>query len=156
MSRASLRAAVVTHFTGVAGLTNLYRSQPKTIPAAAWGTPSGSVAFPYIESESEKRQSFGGDTGGRKRILYTVGLVVRFRSTSDGETAMDQFDALIEALKIRLRTDRTLGSAVFSAGEGDTQGDDDIDVISDLPQTEANVIHIWSVMRFQVVEWVTA
>lgn len=159
MSRATIRQAVVDWFGNghVAGLGTLYTAQPRTIPGGDFaitnGAMSGAVATVHIEHELEHRAALGGPYSGEKKIDYTVGLVVMFRSRqASQDDAMGDYDALIEAIKERLRSDRSFGGTVWIAGE--EQGG--IEINSDLPRLDKQTFTIWSVVRFVVSEWVQA
>jgi hypothetical protein len=161
MSRASVRDAVVNWFSppNVAGLNLVTRSKTKLVQGqeffASTGAGSGAVAFIYFEGKREHRRSIGGPKSGWKRAVYKVGLVVLFRSNKPKmEDASDDHDALMDAIEARLRSDRTLGGAVFSAGEGAELGQDDIETVSDLPKLVGQETHIWGVLRFEVAEWI--
>lgn len=167
MSRATMRAGVAAFFNtpAIAGLTTVYTSQPKSMSQFAKndGDRSGMLAYVFIEAEREHRKAMGGATGGKKRIVYDVGLVCLFRhngvdpsETADGAVqAMDDYDSTVELIKQRLRSDRTLGGVAFSAGEGAELMQDDIEIVSDLPtQVDGGALTIWSVVRFRTTEWI--
>lgn len=132
---------------------------------ASPGEQMGAAAYMHLEQDREHRKAVGGATSGKKRVVHHVGLVVLFKSLQQepgagevdpGEVAVDAHDILIEAIKTRLRSDRTLGGTVFSAGEGAELGADDIEIHSDLPRLVGTEIHIWTVVRFVVCEWITS
>lgn len=163
MSRASVRAAVANWFAAPAilGLNKVSTSQPKlAYPSEAFfgpNDPSGAVGFVFIEREEEMRRALGGPHGGTKELIYEVGLVIEFRSTHPlAEDAMDDYDSIIDLIKVRLRSDRTLGGQVFSAGEGNVLNGRDIEVLSDLPQIMDDTTHIWSAVRFHVLDFITS
>jgi hypothetical protein len=166
VSRATVRAAIVSTFTGITGLTAVYASEKKVTNGDEWyaaiGDRSGMLAFVFIEHEVEARRSLAGPSAGYKKISYDVALVCQFRhngeSTADGVDAgiqaIQDYDATIENLKAHVRLDRTLGGAVFQIGEGDTLSGDDIEITSDLPVTDADgLIHIWAAVKFRVIEF---
>jgi hypothetical protein len=169
VSRAEVRAAVATFFAppNVVGLNKVFQAEPRLVQGqdffagVAAGTGYGAVGIVHIESERESRRAFGGATSGKKRIDYEVALIVKYRSdlvaTTDINT-IGAYDALIENIKTRLRSDRTLGSptTIFQAGEGDTLGGPDIEILSDLPKKEGNIVHIWTAIRFKVVQFITS
>lgn len=167
MSRATVRAATVAWFAppNVAGLYTVYKAQPKLIPNTAYragapaGTASGAIMFPHIEEETEHRIAFGGATSGHKLIEYKLGLVVRFLSVrTKSEDAQDDYDALIEAVKQRIRQDRTWGTSasanpIFEAGDRGPG----IHLISDLPRQNKNgATLIWSALTVSMFEVITA
>lgn len=161
MSRAEVRSAVANFFAppAVAGLNTVYRSEPKIIQGqdffagAAAGIGTGAVGVVHIERESEQRRALGGATSGKKRIDYDVAMIIRFRSDLvSGTAAMDAYDTMIDGIKTRLRSDRQLNAAgtIFSAGEAGEQGGSDIEIISDLPVKEGQVVHIWTACRLPI------
>jgi hypothetical protein len=168
MSRASVRAAVVAWFAppAVDGLNAVYSSKRKIVQAeetysGSLGSGSGAHAWVYIERKREHRRGFGGppgpNTGGKKRVVYDVGFVVIFRSVRPKmEDAVDDHDALMDAIEARLRLGRDLGGQVFSAGEGGELGQDDIETLSDMPKQAGQETHVWSVVKFVVTEWLTS
>jgi hypothetical protein len=157
MSRSTIRAAVASYFTtpAIPNLT-IYTSEPRIQPSPlpVDGSGSGASAFVYIEREREYRRALGGAQGGKKEIVYEVGLVVTFRSNKSGDQAMGDYDSVVENIKSRLRADRTLGApgVVFQAGESGTG----IEIISDLPKKIGQLVEIWSVVRFTVSEWINS
>lgn len=167
MSRATVRAAVVAWFAppAVSGLNAVYSSKRKIVQAqetysGPLGSGSGAHAWVYIERKREHRRAFGGPpgpgTGGKKRVVYDVGFVVIFRSVRPKmEDAVDDHDALMDAIEARARLGRTLGDKVFSFGEGGDLGQDDIETLSDMPKQVSDETHIWAVMKTVAVEWLT-
>ena len=159
MGRATVRSAVTDWFAppNVAGLNAVYTSQPKKIEGseffAAAGAGSGAVAYVYIEDEREIRTHVGGPTSGKKRVDYTVAIVVQFRSTKPkGEDAMADYDALLDAVHSRIRADRTFGSAsLLQVGEGSFG----VQMSHDLPRKDGETTVIWGAVRFQATEVLT-
>lgn len=163
MSRATVRAALTSGFAAVSGLTTVTSSEKKFQSAnefySAVGNHSGAVAFVFIERELESRRALGG----WKKLSYDVGLVCKYRhngidptDTYDaGIQAMDEWDTTLENIKVYTRAHRTMNGGVWQIGEGDTLHGDDIEIQSDLPVTDKDgFIHIWSVVRFKVIDWV--
>jgi hypothetical protein len=96
------------------------------------GMPAGRNmgAFMVVElgNDQERREAIAGPpvtdgsgnivSGGIKRDDYRVTLQVFHMSQMDyTEDAVDDVDKLIEAIKQRIRTDRTLGGVCTQAGE---------------------------------------
>jgi hypothetical protein len=167
MGRLFVRQAVAIWFAppSVLGLYTVYRAEPKQVPGtdffagAPAGTPSGAVAYPYVESQNEHRIAIGGPHSGWKQGDYDVALIVRFVSNQGtGEAAQDDHDSLMDAIVARLRADRQLGTTnaqtpyIFQAGEGDAVGGADVHVLSDLPKQNGQQVVIWSAVRFRCVE----
>lgn len=161
-----MRAAIVEYFDqAVEGLGAVYPAKPKNIKATDYyveGYDFGAIAYPYIETQHERRFEIVGEGQGRrgKWVTYMIGLVVEFRAKARAsETAIDNHDSLIDGIVERLCADPLLGTTdgtVFRAGEGDGLGADDIEVVSDLPQHEGDHSTIWSVVRFTVIETPTS
>lgn len=92
------------------------------------GQGFGSVVIVAVESDTEKRESIGGPpqtdadgnvvAGGWKLVTYSVTLDSYFLSQEKmAEDAEANCDNLIEAIKEKLRQDRTLGGICLDAGE---------------------------------------
>jgi hypothetical protein len=160
MSRTTVRAAVANWFTtpAIPGVGTVFTSLPKTIQGSdslsGVGALDGASLAVYIESEQEYRKAFAGATDGHKRIEYRVVLQVAFRSVKQlAQDAMTDFDTLIELLKVRLRSDRTLGGQVWQAGEGNGLGAPDITCRYQIPKVTGNgEIHQWAALTFTVIE----
>lgn len=158
MSRATARAAVAAWIAppNVAGLNKVYASPPKVISstdyAGAAGVTAGCVAVIYILSRTDERIAIGGATSGWKRVRYVVDLDLWFRDTQpDAVVAQAAFDATVDALLARLRTDRTLGSPdVWQALEGGLTDR------SSEPQLEGDVTVIRGDVQFLLDEMIQA
>ena len=126
-TRAAARAAIAAWFAppNVVGLNTIFPSFPLRIADAAYfagtvpGTQSGAVAVVHIIRETETRVAMGGPTSGVKRADFECSLQVMMHSTlQTAEGATDDLDAVVNAIKVRLRADRTFGSVdVWQAGE---------------------------------------
>ena len=168
MSRATVRAAIAAWFAppNVAFVGYIYRAQPKIeLPVLnkntlTVGSPSSASGVVWIAKEREMRIAAGGPTGGYKHILYDCSLVLHFNSVHPQlESAMDDFDVMIESVKERLRAGRatvlgtSTGSApLFNVGE-DAPG---IDIDYDMPTLVQNVTYIWAALSFGVEEIIYA
>lgn len=178
MSRSTVRTAVADWFAAgdVPGLQKIHRNEPFDF----WGTSffpdggdTGVVMYVHIDGESERRVTtpaqapgvVAASAAGWKEITYRVGLVINAWSLPKNDAgdedasvlAMDDFDALIEAVKARAREDRTLGGAVYSLGTGGPTQADDIVVVSDMPGLWTDgYVHIRSVVQFTVTDWLRA
>ena len=161
MSRTTIRYDVATFFQppAVTGLNKVYASIPKRIPGSdfrygqAAGTKSGAVGVVHILSENEERRAIGGATSGKKWVHYTVELQVFCHSIEMyAEDAMTYFDSVIDNVKARLRSDRTLNvyPNIFEAGERELSGVYGEPVVLADGSTE-----IWGAVRFEVSEFLT-
>lgn len=123
------------------------------------GTRTGSRIVVYIPQQTEFREAFGGATSGMKRVLYHVRLCCYLRSNSPhAEDAQDDMYALRDALVDHTRADRTLGNAVFQAGEA-IEGMGAAAAISfeyGQPETKAEMTKGFLLMSFGAVEFVFA
>lgn len=117
------------------------------------GTRTGSQIVVYIPRSSETRFALGGATGGQKNVLYEVQLACYVRSrTPHAEDAQDDVYALRDALVEHLRADRTLGGAVFQAGEHVDGGSGSVDIEYGQPETKAELTKSFLLMTFPALE----
>lgn len=162
MGRASVRAAIAAYFApaNVAGLSTLYRARPKSIPAQAFklaaGSGSGAVLVIHLATDEERRLTLGPPTAAQKFNVHDVAMELLFQSVKvDALAAMDDHDALVDALMVRFRTDRTLGSTngvpIWQAGE-DPAG---IKLELSEPKLGKENLIVNGVIRFQAYEVVT-
>ncbi|WP_019059941.1 hypothetical protein [Streptomyces prunicolor] len=148
----------------VSGVGVVRRGKPKDDKAADYflgmdpGARTGSVILVHVPRQHEYRRALGGEHSGLKQIVYEVILRVFLRSTTSyAEDAQDDAYALRDALVEWMRRDRTLGEAVFQAGEHITEsGGDGIDVEYSEPATAANLTKGYFEVRFAAVEFVEA
>jgi len=121
------------------------------------GARSGCQIVVYIPRSSETRFALGGPTSGQKNVLYEVQLACYVRSrTPDAEDAQDDVYALRDALVEHVRADRTLGGAVFQAGEHVDGGSGSIDFEYGQPETKAELTKSFLLMTFAALEIVQA
>jgi hypothetical protein len=170
MGRTFIRQTVANWFAppAVEGLNTVYTASPRWAPGADFfqgapaGTESGAIAFPYVEESHRTRIALQGAPPGGKMAYYTIGLVVRFVSNAaEVQAAQDDHDNLIDAIVVRLESDKLLGTGsnperVFMAGEGDSVNGADVHVQSDLPKQHGTQVTVWSVVRFAVLEYIAS
>jgi hypothetical protein len=121
------------------------------------GARTGCQVVVYIPRRSETRFALGGEHGGMKNVLYEVQLACFVRSRCpDAEDAQDDVFALQDALVEWMRKDRTLGGAVFEAGEHVAGGTGSIDVVYGQPETKAELTKSFLQVAFTAVEIVSA
>ena len=149
-----------------AGVGKVFASPAKWVGAAERfanappGTPSGSVVWVEVTTSQEIRAGFGGPVAGKKKVTYDLMLHLSFTSMQRlAEDAMDDHDGQVEAILDLIRADRTLGttisspSPIFVAGE-ETAG---ITVEAGVPRSAGGgALEIWTVIKFQVVEIISA
>lgn len=157
-----MRAGVTAWLTGqIAGINTVYRSIPRIIPGDAFvagqiGATAGCVAMVHILSDSELRIALGGATSGWKRVDYEVEFQLCFRHTAPDTTvggdaglvAADEFDAIIELLKARIRADRTAGAIVWQWGEAELVGR-----YGELVE-RGDAVELWAALATQVTEMI--
>lgn len=162
MSRATVRAGLAAWLSGqVTGINTVYRSFPRLIPAGAFvagqvGATCGCVAVVHIVSDAELRIALGGEHAGWKRVDYQIELQLFFRHTSPasfaendaGLIAVDEFDAIVERLKARIRADRTAGGTVWQWGEADLHGE-----YSELIE-RGDALEMWASIATEVTEMI--
>ena len=96
----------------------------------------------------------GGEHSGKKWVHYVVELHVYQHSVhKHSEDAMADFDAVIDAIKDKLRSDRRLNnpSVIFEAGEQLLDG-----VYGEPVVLEQGATEIWGSVRFDVSEVITS
>lgn len=121
------------------------------------GTRTGCQIVVFIPRQSEHRIAVGGEHNGMKQITYEVVLNCFIRSAcSYAEDAQDDVHALRDALIAHMRLDRTLGGAVFQAGEHIDGGMDGIDVRYGQPETKAELTKSFLEITFAAIEFVNA
>lgn len=121
------------------------------------GTRSGCQIVVYIPRSTESRFALGGAHGGHKNVIYEVQLACYIRSrATNAEDAQDDVHALRDALVEHLRADRTLGGAVFEAGEAVDNGMGSIDFEYGQPETKAELTKAFLLMTFPALEIVQA
>lgn len=167
MSRSTVRRAVATYLSSpmVPGVGTVFASPPKistagdAFEALPAGTPTGAVLYVETLQGQEIRVAVGGPTAGAKLVTYEVRIHLLARSSqAKSEDAMDDHDAILQAILQRLRADRTLGTAgssnpILQAGEGDAG----ITYQTGMPKRTGNGgTHIWSLVDFQAQEWLVA
>ena len=144
----SLVSGVATVFSGFNTNTD-YADFGAGLPQGAKNGALIQVALPG--PDTEVREAMGGATDGWKRITYRTMIRVFGRSIEEHvEIAQSVFDDVIEAIKARIRQDRTLGGQVFQAGEGQFGIQTEVMV----PQTDetAGVHELYAQLSLQVVE----
>lgn len=128
MTRAQVRTAVGTWVAGasIPHLNQIFTSHPKRINFQANSTAgemTRGAGLVHIISEREGRVAIGGAYSGWKRIDYEVAFQVFTHSVeSYAQDAMDAFDAIVDAVKDRLRAGghrlgETDGSVIWQAAE---------------------------------------
>lgn len=121
------------------------------------GARTGSQIVVWIPSDSEQRFAVAGEHGGMKNVRYVVEFACYIRSrTAYAEDAQDDVYALRDALKERIRQDRTLGGACFEAGEAVDGGQGSIDCEYGQPETKAGLTKSFLLMTFTALEIVQA
>lgn len=162
MSRQQVRDAVATWVEG-AGITHLnqiFTSHPKRINFQANSTAgeySRAAGVVFIRDESEIRIAVGGAYSGWKRVDYTVDFQVFFHSMQNyAQDAMDEFDAIVDAVKDRLRAGghrlgQEDGNVIWQAAEPQISVNYGEPVTNDGGATE-----IWAAIEFTVTQMIQA
>jgi hypothetical protein len=121
------------------------------------GSRTGCQIVVFIPRHSERRIALGGEHNGMKQITYEVTLNCYLRSNSPfAEDAQDDVYALRDEIVEHMRLDRTLGGAVFQAGEHNTDGMDGIDFRYGQPETKAEMTKSFLEVTFAAIEFVNA
>lgn len=122
------------------------------------GTRTGCQMVVTIYHSHEFRVAVGGATNGMKQRNFEVELACYIRSrTPHAEDAQDDVYALQDAIVERIRLDRTLGGAVFQAGEHiDGGGIEGITFTYGQPETKAELTKSFLAVGFSACEFVNA
>lgn len=118
MSAAAVETAVASYITGAAipNLFECYANPPfdlEDVPISSLtppGATTSAVAVVYVDTDNDEVIALDG-AGGRRTCTYTVSLEVLLWDVSGvATTAGGAYDDLIDAIKVRLRTDPMLGT----------------------------------------------
>lgn len=164
MSRKQVRDHVTEWIASeqITTLNQVFKSFPKRINFQVGSFPgqaSRAAAVVFIENESEERLAIGGAYDGWKRVDYLVALQVFHHSLQrNPEDAMDDFDAVIDAIKERLRKGGhrldladSDGSVIWQAAEPSIDVQYGEPVSNDGTSTET-----WAAIRFTVTQMIRA
>jgi hypothetical protein len=162
MSRQEVRQAVGT-WVADAGITNLnqvFTSHPKRInfeQNAPVGSATRAAGLVFIQGETEERIAVGGPYNGWKRIDYDVMFQLFVHSMQAySQDAMDDFDAIVDAVKDRLRSGGhrlglSDGNVIWQAAEPA------ITVSYGEPKTnDGGATEIWAGVQFTVTQMIQA
>ncbi len=162
MSRSQVRLAVGEWIADAAipNLNQIFKAHPKRINFQENSTPgqmTRAAGLVFISDERDSRIANGGAYEGWKRIDYTVQFQVFTHSMQPyAQDAMDDFDAIIDAVKQKLREGGhrlglTDGDIIWQAAEPD------ISVIYGEPQTnDGGATEIWAAITFTVTQMISA
>lgn len=165
MSRSSIRAGLTQFLAnGTTGVNTWYSSSPKLIRESDYfanqvGAAYGAVGIVHIGTAVEMRKGMGGPTSGSKRLDYPVEIQVLFLYSAaavavggdSGVDAQTAWDGVIDAVKARIRADRTAGGAVWEWGETGGLAD----VASEPNQLGSGGVQIWGAITTTATEWLT-
>ena len=158
MSRQEVRQAVGTWIAGanITNLNQIFTSHPKRInfeQNATAGQMTRAASLVFIAGETEERIAVGGASNGWKRIDYDVEFQIFSHSMQNlAQDAMDDFDAIVDAVKARLRAGghrlgQTDGDVIWQAAEPS------ISVVYGEPKTnDGGATEIWAAIRFTVTQ----
>jgi hypothetical protein len=162
MSRQQVRDTVATWVASasIPHLNQIFTSHPKRINFQANSTAgeySRAAGVVFIRDESETRIAVGGAYSGWKRVDYTVDFQVFFHSMQNyAQDAMDEFDAIVDAIKDQLRAGghrlgQTDGDVIWQAAEPQ------INVTYGEPATnDGGATEIWAAIEFTVTQMIQA
>lgn len=119
------------------------------------GARTGCTIVVTLYHSDEFRIALGGEHGGWKQTNYNVELACFLRSATEyAEDAQDDAYELRDDLVAWIRRDRTLGAAVFQAGEAVERGDSRIQTDYGQPVTKAELTKGFLSIRFTACELV--
>lgn len=117
------------------------------------GTRTGCQIVVTVYRQQEFRIALGGEHGGQKQRNFDIELACYIRSRAPhAEDAQDDVYALGDALIDWMRLDRTLGGAVFQAGEHMKDGTGVIAIDYGQPETKAELTKSFMSVTFQACE----
>ena len=160
MSRAQVRSAVGEWIAGanIPHLNQIFTSFPKRINFQANSTAgemTRAAGVVFIRGEDESRIAIGGASDGWKRIDYDVQFQIYTHSVENyAQNSMDAFDAIVDAVKDRLRAGghrlgMTDGDVIWQAAE------DSISVQYGEPMTnDGGATEIWAAVEFTVTQMI--
>lgn len=121
------------------------------------GARTGALMVVTIYRQKEFRVALGGPTSGAKQVNYEVALVCYLRSrTPHAEDAQDDAYQLRDDIVEHMRADRTLGGAVFTAGEFIEGAGNGISCSYGQPDTKAELTKHVIEVTFACCEFVEA
>ena len=162
MSRHEVRTAVAEWVAGepIANLNQIFTSFPKRInfeSNAAAGTATRCAAVVFIRSENESRVAIGGANDGWKRVDYDVEFQIFCHSVQNyAQDAMDDFDAVVDAVKARLRAGghrlgMTDGDVIWQAAEESI-----LSQFGDPKTNDGGATELWATHIFTVTQMIRA
>lgn len=161
MSRSQVRNAVGNWIAeaGIPNLNQIFVSHPKRInfqANATAGQLTRAAGLVFIADESDSRIANGGAYNGWKRVDYTVQFQVFTHSMQPyAQDAMDDFDAIIDAVKQKLRE----GGHRLGLEDGDViwqAAEPSISVMYGEPTTnEGGATEIWAAITFTVTQMIS-
>lgn len=123
----------------------------------AAGGRTGCQIVVYIPRSYETRVALGGEHGGMKRVSYEIQLACYIRSNTEHvEDAQDDAYALRDALVAWMHQDRTLGGAVFQAGEYIDGAPGGIELEYAQPEVKTGLTKQFLLLSFGAIEYVFA
>jgi hypothetical protein len=143
----------------IENLNVIHTSFPKRIQFQENGQAgqlTRSQAIIFIQSENETRLAIGGATNGWKRVDYSVIVQIYTHSLQpDARMAMADFDTLVDAIKIRLRSDHNFGdesgTLVWQGAEPIINGS-----YGEPATTNEGATEIYAELQFDVTEMIQA
>jgi len=160
LSRSQVREAVGTWIAGasIAHLNQIFTSHPKRINFQANSTAgeiTRAAGLVYISGETEQRIAIGGAYDGWKQVDYTVEFQIFTHSVAQySQDSMTDFDAIIDAVKDRLRN----GGHGLGQEDGDgiwQAAEPGISVQYGEPMTnDGGATEIWAAIEFTVTQMI--
>ena len=169
MGYASIRTALVSYFAPIPQMQTMYKEAPWIVNGGDFqlnpGTTAAAVGFVHIDHSVEERITLPAYTGS-KGVDYTVALVFLYKwlrpFNQPGGVSPDAYvadlDALIDAIKAKIRADQNAGSPanIFQMGTGSGGSyageGPDIAVTQDLPEDIDEGIFTLCRVEFHVYE----
>lgn len=160
MSASDIRLALKNYLAPTPGISNTYKDEPHYVSNDAWYTADGThgtVAYVHINREGETRLVITGFPESGQQVTYHVGVVVLYEYLIPSDEAspddwVDGLDAVIAALKDRLRADPHLGTGPDGIVWSAAQEMNTLSITRDLPKSDGGFVRSWNVLEFEVTE----
>lgn len=160
MGAAAVRLAIKNYIAPTAGLSSTFKDEPHYTSNDAWYTADGThgtVAYVHIDEDDETRLVLSGMPTSGQEITYRVGIVILYEYIIPNDEAspdlwVDGLDAIIDALKARIRADPHLGTGPTGVVWSAAQTTNALKIARDLPRVDGDFVRSWNVLQFEVTE----
>jgi hypothetical protein len=163
MSDAQVRLAIQEFFQtpAIDGIQRVFRDVPWFMDGAQWDVFDNrgwaAVASVHLDRSEETRITLPWKDGS-KQVDHNVGLIIQYQYLIPATFGQDEYedawvdglDAIVDAVKERIRSDYTFNNpnVIFQGG----QTPNDIRIQRDVPIIDKGRVVSWNVIQFSVTE----